>query len=302
MSQQNFPILDGQEEFDNLDLNDFDGEDIDQIMKELDKLPLSSLALLVSSETFGDDLDNHEVVTLSKELDQTQNSTSILVERVKYLINRRNLSDPKSYLIQVYRRTGGFYFVKKEKHNSNKKNEKYILPTIHVDDEILDMKYMMGICAINYQSIKTNKDEFVVKENEHTPIFDLIRDRPFIKPNQTRISLKDGKAKIKSKNYLSIIIWCMWDTPPEQVNTKINDQEKLTKQIKLLEEEIKSKPGYGDMLDTEIKRMLFNRDNPEIIDPPANTHDDLQQIDKINPPGFQMGMKKINLNQTGLDD
>ena len=131
------------EDNDNDNEFDFNDEELRECVKIYDKLPLSDLIMLLLPDLFDKELENNEIKTLSKELDQTNEIHSTLIDKILIELNKQNLDTPRTYVLQLYKRSGGFYFVptsdKKTKNGKTKKLDlvlpKFLIGNDQIEDE-----------------------------------------------------------------------------------------------------------------------------------------------------------------------
>lgn len=184
-------------------------------------LPLPVLAALAANEMFGKKMEpKDENLFLSGLLDETQPLQSELVAKLNATFDANGVHPPDRISLQVFRRKAGF---------APKKED-------------ADMgRFCVAICLRDFQVISFNRKEEIVTSGNLSPIYELdphpekgMNPRPGVPKNRTIIKLPNGKALLKSREYLCFMAWAFWVDDPikkEQPHGPIG-VEQLQKMVK----------------------------------------------------------------------
>ena len=198
---------------------DYDAPSLQDVVNELN---ISTLGLIVAQQIFGDDLDNEsESLFLTKELDETEPIQGEFAAKLCHLFHENGIEPPETFIFQVFRRKAGF--VPKEKA----------------------AEYAMAICIKDYQVITHERQDHLLSRDCLSPLFRVSEDNiPRIVPNRTQVKLGNGQATIKTRSYMSMIVWAFWDEYPElkradEAAPNIQDDE-VAKALKSLQTSVES--------------------------------------------------------------
>lgn len=189
-----------------------------QILDELDKdtfsnLSLCSLGVLTADEIFGEAIDvDNESLFLAAMIDETQPLQSELVAKLNTTFEDNKYLSPDRYSCQVFKRKAGY--------SARDKNLSEL------------GQYCVAICVKDYQIVKFKNEEHMIPLDHMSPLFELLpgkkADRPSVPFNRTQIKLGNGKATIKQRKYMSVLIWAFWDgNPIKENNTTVTDTSPL---------------------------------------------------------------------------
>ena len=186
---------------------------LQDVMKELN---ISTLGLIVAQHIFGDQLDNDsEYLLLTKELDETEPIQGEFGAKLAHLFHENGIMPPETFIFQVFARRAGF-----------------------IPKEILG-KYAMVIGVKDYQVISHERKDYIIEKDSLSPLFQISEGSiPRVIPNRTQIKLGQGKATIKSRRYMSMMVWAFWDEYPElkAAPSEIQDDE-IAKALQSIEKE-----------------------------------------------------------------
>ena len=185
--------------------DDFNGEGFwsDDFKKSL---PLAVLGALVADEMFGDKMDSkNEDLFLAGMLDETQPLQSELVAKIGAMFEANGFYLPDRLSLQIFKRKAGF----RQKRGD------------------ADMgSYSVALCLRDFQVVVFNKQEQLVTNGNTTSFFELephpegsgrnakFSPRPSVPYNRTTVKLPNGKALLKSREYLCILVWGFWNEHP----------------------------------------------------------------------------------------
>lgn len=211
----------------------------------LDSLSLPTIAVFTADEIFGQKMDSKdENLFLHAVIDETQPLQSELVAKINAMFEDQNFHDPDRLIFQVFKRTAGY------------------APN---NDEPLLGQYCMALCLKDFQIVSFNKKEHLLSQGMASPLFELEsgkkKPRPFVPRNRTKVSLGKGQGTIKSRKYLSFLIWAFWDGYPIKEKSKQNSEE-LQKVLDNLKEkesqaiEIIPQSDYQVIYDPKIEATI----------------------------------------------
>lgn len=216
----------------------------------LNQILLSEMAVLTVDEIFGKDIDsNKEDLFLNAILDDTQPLQSELIAKLEAMLDANGLVAPDRYSIQVFKRKAGYA-------SNNRKS----------DDDLAKLgQYCAAICLKDYQVIMYDRKEHILSFGMISPVFELKphekgkkakpSPRPSVPRNRTQIRIKQGKATIKPRNFLCILVWAFWDRQPiKETKTKM-DGSKLQNVIE------QNKSADLPSLQTELDREMVIYDS-----------------------------------------
>lgn len=202
----------------------------------LDSVPTHTLLKITADEIFGDEIDKDgESLFLAKIVDETQPLQSELIARLSTLFDENGFNEPDRYSFQVFKRKAGFTVNDKRlpKCDSDSDSDS--------DPDLTDLgQYCVAVCLRDYQIVKFNNNEYLITANtvnSVTPVFELEphpkgkkakpSPRPSVPKNRTQIKLGQGRATIKPRDYMSILIWAFWDANPIKENEIKTDTSRL---------------------------------------------------------------------------
>jgi len=213
------------------DLNEEESETLRFLSETaLNSIPLSAIGALGADEIFGEKMDSkNESLFLTALVDETEPLQSELAARLSAMFEGNGFITPDRFVLQVFRRKGGFggkEFMNKQK--SIKLGE-----------------YTAAICLKDYQLVMFEQKEHLLKSGDISPFFQLAQTSknylqiPHVPRNRTKISLGSGRATLKPRDFLSILAWAFWDGYP--INEKVPEQNSehlssLLDQLKLQEQ------------------------------------------------------------------
>lgn len=202
---------------------DYSREDLEKYVRSLS---LQELAAHTTGYIFRSKLDNKsEDLALYHVLEDTDYVQCELYEKVSQVFTNQSYTPPDTIMLVVLRRKAGF----------NQKNfcQKY-------KDDVGQNVNRMGeyVCIINckeVQVIRHGKTTYTLDEWDSNGIVNQKEDLVIIPKNVTKIP-KKNRCTLKKREYLSITLWCFWDTSPtNKSKSKENPVQCLT-QDKLLKE------------------------------------------------------------------
>lgn len=196
-------------------------ESIGALHECFDQLSLTILGTLAAEEIFGDQIDkNDESLFLAAILDETQPIQSELITRLIMIFDLHGLVEPDRYSYQIFKRKAGFSARDKRLPKSITRD-----PEDKSEVDLLELgQYCAAICLKDFQIVKFGGQEYTLTEERLTPTFEIMphgkksADRPSVPFNRTQINLGNGKATLKPRHYLSVLVWAFWDGDPSKKN------------------------------------------------------------------------------------
>ena len=182
----------------------------------LDSIALPTLGTLVARELFGDSVDDtNETLFKGAFIDETEPLQAELMARVSALVEEQGLTEPDCGVIQIFRRKAGLKTKKDEDHPGS---------------------YCAAVCMKDFQVIVAEKKEHILSAGMCSPLFKITDDdRPSVPFNRTQIKLGRGQGTLKTRNYLSVLVWVYWKEYPEkseQMNVDTPDLRKVIDHLK----------------------------------------------------------------------
>lgn len=173
---------------------------LQDVMNELD---ISTLGLIVAQHIFGDQLDDtSETLLLTAELDETEPIQGEFGAKLTHLFHENGIVPPETFIFQVFARKAGF--VPKEAIGN----------------------YAMVVGIKDYQVITYDRKDYVIEKDSLSPLFQVSEGSiPRVIPNRTQIKLGKGKATIKPRRYMSMVVWAFWEEHPEMKPEPSNVQD-----------------------------------------------------------------------------
>lgn len=203
----------------------------------LGDVSLAALGVLTVDEVFGELIDkDDESLFLAAMIDETQPAQSELVAKLSAMFDINGFMEPDRYSCQLFKRKAGY-------SGRDKRLQKSITrdPEDTSNPDILELgQYCTAICLKDYQIVKFGNQEYLLNLEKMTPIFEILphekkggADRPSVPINRTQIKSGNGKATIKTRKYMSVLVWAFWDgNPSKEYNTTVDNsplQEVLNK-------------------------------------------------------------------------
>jgi hypothetical protein len=238
----------------------------------LDQISLPAVAALAADEIFGKDIDSDkEDLFLNAILDDTQPLQSELMAKLEAMFDANGFMAPDRYSFQVFKRKAGYA--------PNNKTS---------DDDLARLgQYCAAICLKDYQVVVYDRKEHILSSGMISPVFELkpheegkkvkLSPRPSVPRNRTQIKIGQGKATIKPRNFLCILVWAFWDGHPIKVAETKMDGSNLQNVIDRLKDSILERTEREtviyDSLDDASKAI-----GTEIGDPNQRTVDAIQAI------------------------
>ena len=241
-------------------------------------LPLPVLGVLVADEIFGDKMDNEdESMFLSEMLDETQPLQGELMAKLSAMFDANGFYPPDRFSLQVFRRKGGFQSKR--------------------DDPDFG-RYSAAVCLREFQVITFNREENILSNGDVSRFYELVphpegkkgppAPRPGVPRNRTTIKLPNGKALLKARKYLCVLVWAFWDDDPikpEETERKIGVES-----LRNLAQELRAK-GETQQAD-DLEKVA-----DQIGNPPSEP---VTIYDSKNPPaewgekngGWRLGLEK----------
>lgn len=195
----------------------------------LDGLSLTSLAMITADEIFGDQIDkDDESLFLAAMIDETQPLQSELVAKLHTMFDMSGLVEPDRYSYQLFKRKAGFTARDKRLPKSVTRD-----PKEEAEPDLSELgQFCVAVCLREYQVVNFASEEHLLSQGMLSPVFEIKphpeekrakpADRPSVPKNRTRVRLGQGKATIKSRKYMSILVWAFWDHNPVKENNKNN--------------------------------------------------------------------------------
>lgn len=191
------------------------------LSEAFDKLSLTVLGTLAADEIFGDQIDaDNEALFLAAILDETQPIQSELAARLSTVFDMHGLMEPDRYSYQLFKRKAGYSGRDKRFPKSPTRD-----PEDKTEADLLELgQYCLAICLKDYQMVRFDGQEHILTAERLSPVFELRphgkkpADRPAVPSNRTQIKLGNGKATLKPRHYLSILVWAFWDGHPSKEN------------------------------------------------------------------------------------
>jgi hypothetical protein len=231
-------------------------EGLEALRECFGKLSITALGVLAAEEIFGEQLDvNDESLFLAAIIDETQPIQSELVAKLSMVFDMHELVEPDRYSFQAFKRKAGYSGKDKRLPKSVTRD-----PEDESDPDLYELgSYCLAICLKDYQIVKFGGEEHMLQLERMTPVFEIRphdkkkpADRPSVPSNRTQIKLPNGKATLKTRDYLSVLVWAFWDGhPSKQDNISMNTAplqeviEKLGKSAFNQEIPQKSPPNEG---------------------------------------------------------
>jgi len=190
----------------------------------LDSINVGVLAMLTADEVFGERVDEpNEDLFLGQVIDETQPIQAEFMARVCNILEENGLEEPERCVIQLFRRRGGFR-------------------TKKTDDKLGN--YTMAICMKDYQVIVYDKEENLLSAGTCSQLYDISEiAHPSVPFKRTQVSTGGGKATIKNREYLSVLVWAYWSESPEKKEAPQISEEDLQKLMEKFKESPPSQEG-----------------------------------------------------------
>lgn len=184
----------------------------------LNSIPLPALAALTADEIFGESIDeNNENMFLKAMIDETQPVQSEFAARIAAMFDAGEINEPSCLSLQILKRKAGY----------SSKQE---------DDKLGN--YCCAISLNEFQVVMMGREENVLTPGSMSRIFELKNgkkaERPYIPRNKTIIKFSNGQAKVKPRNYLSLMLWAFWADYPVKPKEKPKDSPQLQQIIESL--------------------------------------------------------------------
>jgi hypothetical protein len=163
-----------------------------EFLEKLSHFDVGILTRIMIEALFGEKLkDSNEDYFGKIILDESNPCLEIYVCKLCALFHMSGILPPENFELQVYKRKAGY----------NPKDIK--------------SKYMMGLVLGDTQVFNYKGEDYIIKAEHFTPIFDITEtDYPKIPKDRTTIQLENGKTTVKARNYLSVVIWAEWEEDP----------------------------------------------------------------------------------------
>ena len=216
-------------------------------------LPLPVLAAMAADEMFGKEMDDPaESLFLSALLDETQPLQSELAAKLGATFDANGFHPPDRISLQVFRRKAGF---------APKRD----------DDDM--GRFAVAICLREFQVVVFDRKEDIVLNGSLSPFYELephpeeekpkkkkeFSPRPSIPRNRTIVKLPNGKALVKSKEYLCVMAWAFWVDDPIK---REEPQGKLgVEQLQKIVDEMKANGDHEKA--AELEKIIADAQNPK---------------------------------------
>ena len=207
-----------------------EAEVLSQLTKDIyNDFSLAALGVMAADEIFGELVDkNDESLFLAAMIDDTLPAQSELVAKLNATFDINGFLEPDRYSCQVFKRKAGYSGRDKRLQKSQTRD-----PEDTSDPDLLDLgQYCAAICLKDYQIVKFGQKEHLLNLEKMSPIFEILphssnkkgADRPSVPINRTQIKLGNGKATIKTRQYMSVLVWAFWDgNPSKEYNTTVDN-------------------------------------------------------------------------------